>query len=288
MPRVKKVVTRKKSPKKKGVMKKKGVLDRIAPIGFDESEGLKINLYGASATGKTTLWSTFPKPILAVVCSGGMKPGELKSINTKENRKTIKQVVLEDPEEIYELIEHQKETGEFATIVLDHASGYQDLCLRDILDLPEIPAKMTWGVATQQTWGQVGVKVTTAFRALLGLDCNVVIVAQERAFNTDSEASELLIPYVASALIPSVTGWLNPACDCICQTFIRGKTETVTTKVGKKSVKKFRRVPGVDYCLRTAPDPVYTSKFRVPKGTPLPEEIVDPSYDKIIRLINGG
>jgi hypothetical protein len=84
-----------------------------------------------------------------------------------------------------------------------------------------------------------------------------------------------------------VTGWLNPACDYICQTFIRQVSEQVTIKLGNKEVKKSRKGAGVEYCLRTAPDPVFITKFRIPKGVDLPDVIVDPDFDKINQLITG-
>jgi len=281
MPNVTKQTTKPRKRKKGGK-----VVDRIQPIGFDKKDGIKINLYGRSGTGKTTLWATFPKPILAVVCSGGSQPGELRSINTPAYRKTINQVVIESSEEIKELVEYQKETNKYATIVLDHATGLQDYVLREVLGIDQAPAQLSWGVASQQQYGQVALQMKERLRSLLDLDCNVVIVAQEREFNTDSEG-DLLMPFVGSALTPSVTGWLNPACDYICQTFIRQVSEQVTIKVGNKEVKKSRKGAGVEYCLRTAPDPVFITKFRLPKGVDLPDVIVDPDFDNINQLITG-
>jgi hypothetical protein len=114
---------------------------------------------------------------------------------------------------------------------------------------------------------------------------NVVIVAQEREFNTEDN-NDLLMPFVASALTPSVVGWLNPACDYIGQTFIRQKEVIKKVKIAGK-VKERRMTDGVEYGLRTAPDPTFTTKFRLPKGTPVPDVIIDPDYDKIYALIRG-
>lgn len=261
------------------------VIDRITILGSDLDEGIKLNIYGRSGTGKTTFTATFPKPILYIICSGGNRPGEIRSINTPEYRKTIKQVNLERSEELGELVEYAA-TSDFATIVLDHASGLQDVILKEIVGLTEIPAQLGWGVATQQQWGQVALQVKERLRSLLNLPKNVIIIAQEREFNTDNE-SALLMPFVGSALTPSVTGWLNPAVDYICQTAIRRVMIDGETKVGTKVIKTQKPGKGVEYCLRTAPDPVYTTKFRVPKGRPLPDVIVDPSYAKFIKLVNG-
>jgi len=285
MPRVSK---QRATTKRKPRAKKTGILDRIKPIGFDDSDGIKINVYGRSGTGKTTLWSTFPGPILAIICSGSNKSGEARSIDTPENRKKIKSVELESTTELNEIINHQKETEEFATIVLDHATDLQNLALKEILGLEELPAQLSWGLATQQQYGQCSLKMKEFLRALLNLSCNVVIVAQERDFNTDTESSDVMMPFVASALSPSVVGWLNPAVDYIAQTMIRGKEESYKKKLNGKTITKTRKVEGVEYCLRVAPDEVFTTKFRTPKSRKIEGVIVDPSYEKIMSIINGG
>lgn len=279
MPIVKKQTTKPTRRTSKG-----GVIGRIKPIGFD-NDGIKILLYGRSGTGKTTLWSTFPGPILSIICSGGINSGELRSIDTPANRKKISSVQLQSIAEFAEVINYVHSEGGFQTVVLDHASGLQDLTLKEILGLEELPAQKSWGMASQQQYGQSSLQTKEALRSLLNLDCNVVIIAQEREFNTDSD-NDLLEPTVGASLTPSVVGWLNPACDYVCQTFIRPKLVEVKSKVGGKIVKTTKRGKGVEYCLRTEPHDVFITKFRVPKGTPLPDVIVDPDYNKIKSLLS--
>lgn len=263
------------------------VIDRIAPMSFDDDEGIKILLYGRSGSGKTTLWGTFPGPILSIIRSGGKKPGELRSLDTPANRKKIQQVVLGESKEVMDLVKYQEEEQKFKTLVLDHSTGLQDLVLAEILGLDpdDMPVQKSWGLATQQQYGQCTAQCKEYLRALLGLSCNVVIIAQEREFNTDNEAAEFLAPTVGAALSPSLTGWLNTAVDYICQTYIRQKTEIVTTKINGKEHQTLKKTKGVDYCLRVGPDAVYTTKFRQPKGYELPEAIIDPDYKKLMEQI---
>lgn len=260
------------------------VVDRISSIGFDDDEGIKIALYGRSGTGKTTLWSSFPKPILAIICSGHQRAGELRSIDTPENRKTIKTVTLKESREAFDLIDHQKDTGKFKTIVLDHGTGLQDLTLKEILGLDELPAQKSWGMAKREQYGQSTAQCKEILRKMLGLTCNVVVVAQERSFTEDSE-DEMIDPCIGPALSPSLTGWLNPAVDYVAQTFIRQKTVTKTSKIGTKEVQTTVKAPGVDYCLRVGPHAIYTTKFRMPKGIEMPEVIVDPDFNQIMGLV---
>lgn len=248
---------------------------------WDSVDGVRLLLYGRSGTGKTTLWSSFPGPILALVCSGCNQPGELKSIDTPENRRKIDPRVISDSQQIRDILAN---SSKFATIVLDHASGLQDLVLKEILGLQELPVQRSWGMAQQQQWGQCTLQCKELLRAILNSCNNVVIVAQEREFNTDSVDGSIS-PSVGAGLTPSLTGWLNTAADYICQTFIRQREEERVNKIGGKEVKKLVKKSEVEYCIRTAPDPVYTTKFRLPKGRVLPSVIVDPSFEKINQLI---
>ena len=259
-----------------------GVIGRLRS-GWDFVDSMSLLLYGRSGTGKTTLWATFPKPILAIVVSGGKKPGELRSINTPEYRGSITPVVVQESSDVRELL---GQAEDYATIVLDHASGLQDLVLKEVLGLDELPAQKSWGLASMQQYGQCTMQCKEILRALLNLSCNRVIVAQERTFGDDQEGSEVITPTVGAAMTPSLVGWLNPACDYIVETFIRQKVVRKVTKVAGKDVEKLEKVRGqVEYCLRTAPDPVYTTKFRQPRGRELPDCIVDPSYEKILSLV---
>lgn len=273
-------------PIKQSPIKKKtaprSVVDRIGPVRVHD-EGIKINLYGRSGTGKTTLWSSFPGDILAIVCSGR---GELLSLSP-ESMKKVETVELTKSEEVRDLAEYLKTDGEkYNTVVLDHMTMFQDLILKEILGLDEIPEQKSWGLATQQEYGQCAIQFKENIRMLLNLRQNVVLVAQEREFNTD-DSKEILAPYVASALSPSIVGWVNPAVDYICQTFIQQETVIKKKKVGEKTITIREKGTGVQYCLRTAPNPVFTTKFRLPKGRELPDYIVDPSYQKLIKLIKG-
>ncbi len=264
-----------------------GVLDRIKPVGFDPDDGLKVLLYGQSGSGKTTLWATFPGPILAVVCSGGVASGELRSVDTPEYRKKISSVSLNSSAELREILTAAPSMG-LGTIVLDHVSGFADLLLKEVLGLDEIPAQKGWGLAAQQQYGQATMQAKEYLRAMLNLACNVVIIGQERVFNAKDEgSSDLLQPTVGVAVSPSLAGWLNPACDYVLQAFKRPRMEEKTVKVGGNTIKRMERGKGVEYCVRCEPHEVYHTKFRSPKGTPIPDVIVDPTYDKLLAVIRG-
>ena len=281
MPRVKKTVVkkvaRKRAPKKGG-----SILSQAVSVALQDDDTININLYGRSGTGKTTLACTFPKPLLILSFEVG-KSGGTKSVH---NVKGVEYLAIKTSEELSAVTEELADS-EYNTVVVDTAGGLQDMVLREILELDQLPAQRSWGMAKQQEWGQCALQTKERLRALLDLPIHTVIVAQEREFSSDTE-SDLVMPYIASALTPSVTGWLNPACDYIGQTYLRPKTKTKKVTVGKKTITKSVRSGGMEYCLRTAPDEIYTTKFRLPKGSTLPPCIVDPDFDKIYKLISQG
>lgn len=287
-----KVVVKKQSPKPTVTTSKGGsALSRARVVEFDEL--LKIMMYGISGTGKTTLWSTFPGETLAIIASGGNQSGELRSI-PHADRKRIKALSLRSSEEMKEITDELKMIPAakfpYKNIVLDHASGFQDLIMKDILCLDDIPVAKTWGLASQQTYGQITVQAKEYLRALIDLPCNVIIIAQERTFGGKEDGIDPMIisPTVGAGVSPSLAVWLNSACDYIVETFKRPKMiKKEHTLAGGKKTTTIVRGTGVDYCLRTAPHDVYTTKFRIPKGNPLPEFIIDPTYEKIIKLIRG-
>ncbi len=254
---------------------------------WDLAGGLRFLVYGDSGTGKTTLASTFPGPTLWLLCSGGNQPGELHSIDTEENRRKITPVVIHSTDQY--LDELRARTGQVTT-VLDHSSGMLNLLTKEMLGMDSIPAVKKWGMAQQRDWGNINEKMIELLRALLNLRGNVVVIGQERIFKGGEDqrgAGDVIKPAVGVALTPGVTVWLRPAVDYEVQAFKRPRMDRqVVDFAGVKSEVEVRG-KGVEYCIRTEPHDVYMTKFRLPRGRALPDVIVDPSYDKIVRVIQG-
>lgn len=282
----KKGLKKKTKPKKAAPAKSKkkvwaaSILDRIQVV-TEDTTGIVMSIYGRSGTGKTTLWGTFPQPILGLICSG---MGELKSLPKVEGIHTAPVISSED---IAEVVEMQKQTQKYATIVLDHATGFQDRLLAEILGLDKVPEQKSWGMATREQYGQCALQFKTLLRPLIDLAENgthIVVVAQEKTSDARDD-TDVIQPTVGSALTGSAAGWLNTMCDYIVQTYLREKTTKKTVTIGGESTDVHTPTGEVEYCLRTAAHPVYTARFRKEKGTKLPECIVDPTFEKIWELI---
>lgn len=265
----------KQSPTRKPVSKG-GVLDRIIPVNQVKDRGNSFVIYGKSATGKTTAWSSWPKPILAVISSGG---DETKSIRKIEG---VHVVDINEEAELAELVEYQKREEKYKTFVLDHASSYQGLIFKKVVGR-DVPVQMEWGSASQQQWGEIGLGMKERLQSIISLHCETVIVCQEREFAVEEEVSEFIQPYVSMDLSPSVNKWLGPAVEYAIQSFIRLHKRTELIKKGTTTLEK--EVQSIQYCARVGPHPVYYTKFRKPKEKVLPDIVVDPTYSKLMELV---
>lgn len=266
----------------------KGVLGRIRPVAEQPLAGITMCVYGRNGTGKTTVACTFPKPLLLV----GFEDG------TRSVRKVagVDFVQVESSAEALELFAMLR-GGRYKSAVLDNATSLQDLILKELLGLESVPVQLAWGTVSQDQYRKRSEKTKELMRPFLDLGrhgVNVVVLAQEKNHTErDGEGggevgAELLTPFVGAGIGKSAAGWLHERVDFICQTFVREGTVTTKTKVGNSEVAMRERTGKVEFCLRTARGhPVYAAKMRADKDAPLPDEIVNPTYDKIEKLLRG-
>lgn len=245
--------------------------------------------YGQSKTGKTRLFSTFPKPAILI----GTEDGTGSIADSKD----VDFVKINSSEEFGEVTTWLR-TSKYASAGLDTGGGLQDIILKEVLDLDDVPVQRTYGMGTgkfkdgRQMWGVVGMQFKERVVKFLKLAedgiMHIMIIAHERNFNDEEKQHELMTPTVGAALTPSVTNWLNGASEYICQTFKREQTVQTVLKVAGKEVPQTKKTGKAEYCLRIGQHPIYLTGFRVKRSVgDLPDYIVDPDFDKIQRVING-
>lgn len=262
---------------------KSSVLSRIMSLEDLPEDGIKLLIYGHSGTGKTRLIGTFAEAgkLLHIICSSN-KTNEARSIR---GTKGVSIVELKDPSELSELVDYAK-VNKFTTIALDHVTEFGNLVLAKILKIDKIPEQLSWGLAKQQEYQQMGLQVKEYLRVLLDFDKNVLIAGQERAYGAvEDDEGKPILPYISVATTPAVAGWLAPACDYIVQTYKSREVIREIKKIGTTEKEVLKKGP-VKYYVRTGPSEVYTTKFRVSPGVVVPDSIVDPSYSKLKKLFS--
>jgi len=243
-----------------------GVLSRISAV-KSLPKVLSALIYGRSGTGKTTIGSTFPAPILFI----DIREKGTDSISNVEGVDVVSIEKWSELEEVYWFLKGSK----YKSVILDQVSSMQDLAMEHAME------EEGKDVMSQRLWGITGGLMKTwllNYRDLTDAGINVGFIAHDRATKGEgADEDETLDPSIGPRLMPSVAGLLNGSVKVIGNTFVR--------EVFSMDDAKTRTI---EYCMRLAPHPYYTTKMRNPLGTSIPEFIVDPSYDKLMQLMASG
>lgn len=244
-------------------------------------------LYGRSSTGKTTLASTYPKPILYF----NIRDNGTDSISDVED---IDVVEIETSEELKEQIlwlHKQAERGKliYKTVVLDTMTQLQSILVEEMGAKKKLKGSKRagdFGTLHKQDWGAIAGDLKAVIMDIRNLPVESVFIAQERIFNAGDEEDDgidQLAPEVGTRLMPSVNSDLCASVSVIGNTFIKVKVTKEKDPKTKKTVKRIDKI----YCLRLGPNEVYTTKIRKPKGIEAPDYITDPTFRKIKKIMKG-
>lgn len=268
---------KKKPTRKKKVAKKKSILDKIQPVSELETN-LVMLVYGRSGTGKTAFGATFPKPCLFI----DTNERGTETIKQVEDVDVIRIVEWSEFDELYWALVNgeavSQTTGEpYASIVVDQVTNLQDI------GMAEVRRRSRKGrdeLFTQKMWGQLSgmIKQSVSDWRELADNYHLLFIAHERVFEGGDDDEEAIEPSIGARVMPSVGSFLDGAVDSIGSTYIKERWETED----KEEVRH------VDYCMRLGPHAFYSTKIRrPPTAGPIPEFIVDATFDKIRDLIAG-
>ncbi len=247
-------------------------------------------LYGRSSTGKTTLASTYPKPILYL----NIRDNGTDSIADIED---IDVVDINSSEELRDQIlwlhkQARRDKLIYKTVVLDTMTQLQSILVEEMGE--KIKARLEskkkragdFGSLQLQEWGLIAGDMKAVIMDVRNLPVESVFIAQEKVHNVgddDDDGNEQIAPHVGTRLMKSVDSDLCASTSIIGNTFIRVKT----TKTKDPKTKKTTRTVEKQYCLRLGPNEVYTTKIRKPKGIEVADYIVDPTFRKLKKIMKG-
>ena len=232
---------------------------------------LAVLVYGRSGTGKTTIASTFPKPLLlldvrekgtdSVANVSGVDVGQITEWGQFED--------------VYWYLEGGRH--KYKTVVVDQITQLQDLVIAQAM---KDDKKETSDPISKRNWGQgAGLMKTWLlnYRDLIDKGINVVLLAHDRATASEDEGDDQIDPVVGARIMPSVASFVNGAVKIIGNTFIREHFQ----------IQGNRKVRQVEYAMRIGPHAYYTTKTRTPVGIKSPDVIVNPSYEKLVAVMRG-
>lgn len=253
---------------KKLKKRKSTILDDAEDI-VDENEPQSALFYGRAGTGKTTLAATYPKPLLLL----DIRERGTRSIIGVPGVKRIRITEWDQLEEVYWAL---KDDDHYKSVCLDQLTAMQALGMSHIREIAHVKDGDAF---SQRNWGRLSGLMQTwieYYRNLTDDGYNVIFNAHERVREPQEEDDDRIAPSVGSNLMGSVASFVNGAVSVIGNTFIR------------EDIDKKKKRREVQYCLRIGPHAYYAAKIRRPKSAgPVPDIIVDPSYEKIEKLSQG-
>lgn len=255
------------------IARKGNILSKAQPVS-ETDDFVTALIYGRSGTGKTTLASTFPKKLLLL----DFKDKGTDSIKDVEDIDVIMVTEWSEIEEVYWAL--KKASHGYETLVLDTIAGMQALAIQQV----KIDSKKKQEEAlSRQNWGEVSSMMSTWIMNFRDLELHVVFLSPDRTKNVKDEEEEQeheegqLEPEVGPAVIPSIARIVNAAVKVIGNTYIR---QTYKVVEGKRVIR-------TGYMLRVGPNPFYITKIRSPKSFSTPGSILNPSFEKIRKIMKG-
>lgn len=254
---------------KKVVKKPKGIASRIVDI-EDAVMPVTMLAYGKAGTGKTVFGSTWPKPLLLI----DVKEKGHESIRDVPGIKLLQIEKWEEINEVYMDVLWQKDT--FKSVIVDQLTAAQALGMSHLREKKKMKQDDAF---SQRGWGQLSgmmQQMIQDYRELYNDGYHVLFNAHERVREPSEEDDERLAPSVGSNLMQSVASFVNGAVSVIGNTFIQ------------EQVDKKAKTREVQYCMRIGPHAYYAAKLRRPVSAgPTPDMVVNPTFDKIMRLTKG-
>ncbi len=270
MPRTKSRIQKSK-PEVENPTNYDSVLSKIRSVS-DIEQYLKTLLVGPTGTGKTTVLSTFPKPILILDFR------EQGTDSISDFGDDIKILPVTDADEVEQLYWYLYEGDHpYKTVAWENVGQAQDLF---VIKAKERDGKTKDAPTHRNNWGDAASSFKDRVMDYRDLPMHVIFTSHPRITSSEEEEDAGgIAPEVGPRLMPSVASTLVGAVNIIGHTFIREATKrNAEGKIERK----------IQYALRLGPHPFYLTKIRKPKNKGIvPEYIVNPDFNKLLQIVRG-
>lgn len=241
-----------------------GLIDKAVSVKEMPKSNLWV-LWGKSGSGKTHVLSTFPKPILY------LQYGD-DGTGTIEDVDGIDVIVIEDQKHLEGLLEEARLDEQYATVAVDTFS----LFVNEWLDENAIRKGKR---VTQQMWGDLKTDTEKLIKMakVLSRYKNVVLTCHEATDVIEGMEDEIM-PDVRPSVSKGARTYLESMANFGIHTTVIEKE--VTKSDGTSDVV-------IRHAAHIAPNPYYWTKLQKPAAVKVPKLVVNPTYDKIMKLMRG-
>lgn len=256
---------------------------RITPMTELSVEGMKILIYGASKTGKTTLCGSHPGRKLCIVPEHEVRG--LKSLQDVQSEVDL--CVLEDPYDLEKVLDSLEENDPYADgglKFLDNLDALYQQLMANVIGLSST-ADLLEVVPDKDDYNKVAAALKNFCLKLCRLKGDVALIGQERTYNT-TDQGEGLQPFIGTGPTDAIKRFTDPLVDYIVRTFIDEHDVLVKYKDARGKVRE-KVKSQKDYALLTGPHPIYKTGFRKPRSGIIPDVVYDPTFEKLKKIADG-
>ena len=220
--------------------------------------------WGKSGTGKTKFVASFPKPLLYI------RVGDDGS-NTIANVDGIKAIHAETLEQLKEIGKELQKDKKFASVAVDTFSMITNVWIDQ--NITQKKKKMT-----QQAWGDLKVETEELIKIFHEVAATHIVALTCHESNDSIEGME-------DEIIPD----FRPNTTKGARTYLEGMANygIHMAKMKKTVIKDDVEKEVVRYVGQLGANSYYWTKLQIDPDIKVPEAIVNPTYDKIMKIING-
>lgn len=276
------------------------ILSRAVPVEKLQEVWQNFVIYGRNRTGKTTLACHWPKPLLLV----NFEIGDSGGAQSVKKMAGVEFVSLTTEAEALQLAEELECDTHYKSHVLDTATSFQEIVLRDILGYADVGLLLqkNWGALNREDYSRRAERTKKALFKFRNLKANTIILAQEKDHTYKGEETKLVrgltfqVESFFSADVGGATAqWLFDACNYFGRLSVEREVRTEVTETefkGKKeSTSQEVETGRTVHRFRTMYNCNYGAGFRSCNPEAVPEYIDcrEPKqmYDEIQRVIGG-
>lgn len=220
--------------------------------------------WGKSGTGKTKFVASLPKPLLYI------RVGDDGS-NTIANVDGIKAIHAETLEQLKEIGEELKKDKKFASVAVDTFSMITNVWIDQ--NITQKKKKMT-----QQAWGDLKVETEELIKIFHEVAATHIVALTCHESNDSIEGME-------DEIIPD----FRPNTTKGARTYLEGMANygIHMAKMKKTVIKDGVEKEVVRYVGHLGANSYYWTKLQIDPDIKVPDAVVNPTYDKIMKIING-